>query len=194
MSVSWASDVDQNLLVDVDISADDDFFEAIDNLLRQVDYFHEVQGTTIVVRYKQTKRYRIPLPYLKSQYTYKTGGNYLSSSDAAAGTEGTIRIDSDNNEFDIWTNIAENLDKMLATWKTEAVMDTPEDTGETKNAKDENGEGKESEKVVRAARQVSQGGSYYTIDKNIGLITVTAPRPILEKVDAYFHTSQGEPL
>ncbi len=84
------------------------------------------------------------------------------------------------------TNIAENLDKMLATWKTEAVMDTPEDTGETKNAKDENGEDKETEKVVRAARQVSQGGSYYTIDKNIGLITVTAPRPILEKVDAYF--------
>ena len=39
MSVSWASDVDQNVLVDVDISADDNFFDAIDNMLRQVDYF-----------------------------------------------------------------------------------------------------------------------------------------------------------
>ncbi len=39
MTVSWASDVDQNILVDVDISADDNFFAAIDNLLRQADLF-----------------------------------------------------------------------------------------------------------------------------------------------------------
>ncbi|RUM40853.1 MAG: hypothetical protein DSY80_09680, partial [Desulfocapsa sp.] len=37
MSVSWASDVDKYVLVDVDINANDDFYVAIDNLLRQVD-------------------------------------------------------------------------------------------------------------------------------------------------------------
>jgi hypothetical protein len=40
MTVSWASDVNQNTLVDVDISANDNFFDAVDNLLRQADYFH----------------------------------------------------------------------------------------------------------------------------------------------------------
>ena len=55
MTISWASDVNQNALVDVDISADDHFFEAIDNLLRQVDYFHELKGKTIIVKYKETK-------------------------------------------------------------------------------------------------------------------------------------------
>ncbi|NOQ67649.1 MAG: type II and III secretion system protein, partial [Desulfobacterales bacterium] len=38
MNVSWASDVDQYVYIDVDISAADDFFEAINNMLRQVDY------------------------------------------------------------------------------------------------------------------------------------------------------------
>ena len=37
MNVSWESDVDQGALVDVDIRAEDDFFESIDNLLRQLD-------------------------------------------------------------------------------------------------------------------------------------------------------------
>ncbi|MCK5070181.1 MAG: type II and III secretion system protein, partial [Desulfocapsa sp.] len=50
MSVSWASDVDQNVLVDVDINANDEFYTAIDNLLRQVDFYHEMNGSTIVVR------------------------------------------------------------------------------------------------------------------------------------------------
>ena len=36
---------------------------------------------------------------------------------------------------------------------------------------------------------MSAGGSgYYIIDKPTGLITVTAPRPILEKIDAYITT------
>ncbi|MCK5516471.1 MAG: type II and III secretion system protein, partial [Desulfobulbaceae bacterium] len=59
MSVSWESDVNQDVLVDVDISANDNFYDAIDNLLRQVDYFHEVKGSTIVVKYKESKTYRL---------------------------------------------------------------------------------------------------------------------------------------
>ena len=35
---------------------------------------------------------------------------------------------------------------------------------------------------------VSGGQGYYIIDKPVGLITVTAPRPIVEKIDAYITT------
>lgn len=57
MTVSWASDVDQTIPVDVDIAANDNFFDAIANLLRQADYFHEVNGKNVVVRNKETKVY-----------------------------------------------------------------------------------------------------------------------------------------
>jgi len=52
MNVSWASDVDQWAQVDVDIRAEDDFFKAIDNLLRQTDYFHMVEENTLVIKYQ----------------------------------------------------------------------------------------------------------------------------------------------
>ncbi len=68
MNVSWASDVDQNVLVDVDINANDDFYGAVDNLLRQVDYFHEMQGNTIVVNYKETRQFRVAMPFIRQNY------------------------------------------------------------------------------------------------------------------------------
>ena len=101
MSVSWASDVDQNVLVDVDISANDGFFEAIDNMLRQVDYFHEVKGESIVVRYRETKQFHISIPYMKGEYDSNIGGNFLTDRNAATGTEGTVKITSAGNEFDV---------------------------------------------------------------------------------------------
>ena len=55
MTVSWASDVDQSVLVDVDIAASDNFYDAIANLLRQSDYFHEVNGKNVVIVTKKTK-------------------------------------------------------------------------------------------------------------------------------------------
>ena len=81
MNVSWASDVDQNVLVDVDINANDDFYEAVDNLLRQVDYFHEVQGNTIIVNYKETRQFRIAMPFIRQSYATGVGGNVLGGSD-----------------------------------------------------------------------------------------------------------------
>jgi len=104
MSVSWASDVDQNVLVDVDISANDDFYDAIENLLRQVDFYHEMEGSTIVVHYKETRQFHIAMPFTKQLYETATGGNVLGSNDAASNIEGTIRLDSRGNEFDIWLN------------------------------------------------------------------------------------------
>ena len=129
MNVSWASDVDQNVLVDVDINANDDFYEAIDNLLRQVDYFHEMQNNTIIVKYKEVRQFRIAMPFVNSEYSTGTGGNVLGSNDASSNIDGTIMLKSTGNTFDIWENIQSNMDKIIALWNTTAV--TPETLAST---------------------------------------------------------------
>ncbi len=184
MSVSWASDVDQNVLVDVDISANDDFYTAIDNLLRQVDFYHEMNGSTIVVRYKETRQFHIAMPFTKQLYETATGGNVLGSNDAASNIEGTIRLESKGNEFDIWANIEDNMNAILATWSTSATASAP---------------AKVPAEVDTAAttpdavtRQVSASGNKYTIDKPVGLVTVHAPRPLLDKLEIYFNNLKNE--
>ncbi len=185
MSISWASDVDQNVLVDVDISAGDDFYAAITNLLRQVDYYHEMEGSTIVVKYKETRQFQIAMPFTKQLYETGTGGNVLGSSDASSNIEGTIRLDSKGNEFDIWQNIQDNMDAILDIWSTAVTSATDEaGTGDPAGA---------AEKTVQSAsRQVSASGNRYTIDKPIGLITVHAPRPLLDKLEIYFENLKKE--
>jgi general secretion pathway protein D/MSHA biogenesis protein MshL len=189
MNVSWSSDVDQNVLVDVDISADDSFFGAIDNLLRQVDYFHEVQGNTIVVKYRETRKYHIAIPFMKGEYTSTVGGNFLTDRDAATGTEGTVKVKSAENKFDVWDNITTNLDLILQEWRTqkteqEEIIATEETRSGTAASSEE--------RVQQATRRVSLGQSYYTVDRNIGLVTVSAPRPLLEKVEHYIDTLKKE--
>ncbi len=188
MNVSWASDVDQNVLVDVDINANDDFYASIDNLLRQVDYFHEMQGNTIVVKYKETKRYHVAMPFTKQKYSTGTGGNVLGSDETSNNVDGTIEIKSTDNEFDIWKNVQENMDAIINTWNTTTSTDQPNPAAETANA-DEEAEGTQT---TLASRQISAGGSMYIIDRPIGMITVTAPRPLLERLDTYFKTLKEE--
>ena len=189
MSVSWASDVDQNVLVDVDISAEDNFFDAIDNMLRQVDYFHELQGNVIIVKYRETKRFNLPIPFMKGEYTTNVGGNFMAGREAATGTEGTVKVTSSGNKFDVWENITTNLDAIMQEWRTqqteqeETVTTEETDTGESN---------KSEETVQQATRRVSLGSSYYTVDRSVGLITVTAPRPLLEKVEYYLTTLKKE--
>lgn len=181
LNVSWASDVDQNVLVDVDIKANDGFHDAVDNLLRQVDYFHEVQGSTIIVKYKDTRVFRVNMPFTKSVFETGTGGNVLGSSEEAANVEGTIKLSSRENEFDIWDNIVTNLDLIISTWSTTATaIEEPVAEGE------EEGDG------AAATRQVSAAGNTYTIDKPVGLITVNAPRPLLDRIDVYLENLQRE--
>lgn len=122
MTVSWASDVDRNVLIDVDISANDNFFEAIANLLRQADYFHEVKGKTVIVRNKDTKVFQIGVPSMKGGYTTTVGGNFLTKREASSGTEGTVKITSTDNQFNIWENIDTNLKVLLGTVATEAEL------------------------------------------------------------------------
>ncbi|RUM42239.1 MAG: hypothetical protein DSY80_07480, partial [Desulfocapsa sp.] len=187
MSVSWSSDVDQNVRVDVDISANDDYFKAIDNMLRQVDYFHEVKGSTIIIKYKETKTYHVAMPFTHQVYETATGGNVLGSADDTSSTEGTIRLDSRENEFDIWKNIQENLDAIIATWQTSETTSCP-----SAAAQQPAGDGTVETSTPAVTRQVSAVGNSYTIDKPVGLITVNAPRPLQEKINAYLENIKEE--
>jgi len=189
MSVSWASDVDQSVKVDVNIKASDNYFEALDNLLRQVDYFHEIQDNTIIIKYRETKRFYISLPNMKGTYTSTVGGNYLTDRAAASGTEGTVKIASDDNTFDIWQNVTDNLDVIMQQWATTAET-APAPAADT--AGPEAAQAADQGVTVETTRQRSDSGSYYVMDKSVGLITVTAPRPILEKVDYYLENLKKE--
>jgi MSHA type pilus biogenesis protein MshL len=188
MNVSWASDVDQTVLVDVDINANDDFYKSIENLLRQVDYYHEMADNTIVVKYKETRQFHIAMPFTKQNFKTGTGGNVLGSNDASSNIDGTIELKSDDNTFDIWENIQQNMDAIISTWNTSVA--TNEDKADAE--KDGDGGGDDADSVQQATRRVSSGGSMYIIDKPIGLITVSAPRPLLDRLDKYFVTLKRE--
>ena len=102
MNISWASDVDQYVYIDVDIRANDDFFIALENMLRQVDYFYELKGNTIIVKFKETRKFHVALPpRIKGQASINTSG----------GT--TTNTDADNSRWEIIRN---NLDQILDIW------------------------------------------------------------------------------
>ncbi|NTW87828.1 MAG: hypothetical protein HGB26_01605 [Desulfobulbaceae bacterium] len=220
MNVSWASDVDKDVLVDVNISANDDFFVAIDNLLRQVDYYHEVQGSTIIVKYKETRQFHIAMPFIKQTYNTTTGGDVLGGGNSKEGgttnVAGEIKLKTEGVaisnlrdgtpggiEFNTWNSIENNLNAILNIWSTDAVTmeGTNKPTKETsikdnalkggKNVQVET-EAVEKEQTISATSRRSKGGNNYFIDKPVGLITVTAPRPVLEKLDIYFKSLKKE--
>ncbi len=200
LNISWASDVNQDALVDVDIKADDDFYKAIDNILRQVDYFYELQGSTIVIKYRETKHFHIAMPFTKQAFSTGTGGNVLGGDVGGEGiaknVEGTIKLVSEKNEFDIWNNIKTNMDSILKVEHTKKITSlkdepAPEDAGKAKT--DSNAKAKDGSENVKTEVEVTGGAeNYYLIDKPVGLVTVTAPRPILDKVEAYFKSLQKE--
>ena len=191
LNISWASDVNQDALVDVDIQAHDDFYKAIENLLRQVDYFYEINGTTLIIKYRETKQFQIAMPFKKQSFSTSTGGNVLGGGgeDVAKNIEATLKLTSEKNEFDIWENIKSHMDSILKIEKTVKISTT--DTGDTSgNGKDDTK--KEGKKEVTKEETKAVLENYYLIDKPVGLITVTAPRPILDKVEAYFTSLRKE--
>ena len=164
------------------INADDNYFEAIDNLLRQVDYFHVLADKTIVVKYKETRQFHIKIPSIKGSYTSSVGGNFLAQSQSTTGSEGTVKITSSDNQFDFWSSLDANLSTLVNAWSTVTVQEA---TGAA--AQDTGGD-----TTAQATRRVASGQPYYIIDKSVGLITVTAPRPLLEKVEEYISTLSEE--
>lgn len=193
MNISWASDVDQMAVVDVDIRAEDDFFKSLDNILRQKDYFHEVQGNSIVVKYRETRKFHVAMPFMKSSYNTGVGGDVLGGGATTSGLKGNIQLTSEKNDFDIWSNISTNLDQILGIWEETTTTPAPATTTTATGAA----------AVVAAAtpppaatsttkRDVKSGKGYYSIDKPIGLITVTAPRPLVEKIAVYLDNLKTE--
>jgi MSHA type pilus biogenesis protein MshL len=200
LNISWASDVNQDALVDVDIKADDDFYKAIDNILRQVDYFYELQGSTIVIKYRETKQFHIAMPFIKQAFSTGTGGNVLGGDVGGEGIskniEGTIKLISEKNEFDIWSSVKSNMESILKIERTKKITslknEGPTET-EGKNPADSKKTKSSPQNLTTEEVEVTGGAeNYYMIDKPIGLITVTAPRPIIEKVAAYFTSLQKE--
>lgn len=189
MNVSWANDVDQGALVDVDIRAEDDFFESIDNILRQLDYFHEVKGNSIIIKHKETRKFHIAMPFMAPQYNMGVGGDVLGGNKIAAHEmSGKIQITSqpeNTNSFDIWANVRQNLDQILDIWTTEEVVTQPAPAGEQMLAGAET-----AQPAVVTNRKPGKG--YYTIDKPVGLITVTAPRSLVEKIANYIENLKKE--
>jgi type II secretory pathway component GspD/PulD (secretin) len=216
MNVSWASDVDRNVLVDVNINANDDFFAAIDNLLRQVDYFHEMQGNTIIVKYKETRQFHIAMPFIKQTYKTKTGGDVLgggSNEQANTNVAGEISLSTEGVaitnqkdgsaggiEFNTWNSIENNLNSVLDIWSTETVTKQDSTSAATEEEKKKSAYNESSkvakdsttEQSVSATYRRSKSGNTYFIDKPVGLVTVTAPRPIIEKLDVYFKSLRRE--
>jgi type II secretory pathway component GspD/PulD (secretin) len=174
MSLSWAPDVNQDLLVDIDVRADDNFYDAIDQILRQLDYFHEVEGTTVVIKYRESKQYHIAMPFIKQDYTSSTGSK-------------TGAITSSGNVFDIWDNIQKNIDSIIATWRATVV--TPE--VQTPKPESEQ-EGEEEVAAAPLSRRVSSTESTYTIDKPVGLITIHAPKSLQKRISNYLATLEKE--
>jgi MSHA type pilus biogenesis protein MshL len=228
MNISWSSDVDQNALVDVDINANDDFNEAISHLLRQINYFHETKGNTLVIKNKETRQFRIGMPFISQTYSTDTGGDVLggnkdtqsfkgkinlTASGSPVGTNvGSTKDDSTKTQFDIWANIEGNLKVILDILETSETTVTSKErefggTGQSANpieaipVRNASGvlnptppakAGETTGKTVKTSRQTSKTGAYFTIDKPVGIITVTATRDLLEKVDDYLTSLKKE--
>ncbi len=189
MNISWASDVDQMAMVDVDIRAEDDFFRSLENILRQKDYFHEVQGNTIVVKYRETRKFHVAMPFLKSSYNTGVGGDVLGGGTTTSGLKGNIQLTSEKNDFDIWANISKNLDQMLDIW--EETVTSPTEVASAAGAAPQTTT-PPKQPTTTTKRNVQEGKGYYSIDKPIGLITVTAPRPLVEKIAVYLDNLKTE--
>lgn len=192
MNISWANDVDKEALVQVTIMPEEDFFEAIDNVLRQLDYFHEMEGNTIVIRHKETKKFHVAMPFTASAYSTSVGGDVLGNKGASNMT-GTLGLASSDNKFDIWSNIEKNMNKILEIWSVPPapVAAPPEGTPSAAPA----APAPSAAAAPGAAKAEDSGHSglgYYTIDRPIGLITVTAPRSLLEKIENYINNLRGE--
>ncbi|MGC8736864.1 MAG: pilus (MSHA type) biogenesis protein MshL [Dissulfurimicrobium sp.] len=240
MSVNWASDVNQDLPVEVNINADDDFWKALSGILRQLDYFYEFKDNTITVRYKDTKRFYLPMPFMETSYKTSVGGDLLGGASVSGGSQGgsgggdklkaVLSSEHDSDKVDIWVSINKNLDKILNLATAQAQQKiggelTPEEEDRIRALCEQQFPQMPAEQALclekaRSERKMAflikgsetdsskqkvkvkpgdatdklgeREGYYYTIDKPLGIVTVTAPKSILEQVENYFNTLKKE--
>lgn len=246
LNVSWNSDVNQTYMVDVHVNADDDYWAALGNILRQLDYGFELQGNTIVVRYKETRKFYLSMPFISASYKTATGGDMLGGKDSTSisssvgtatvgKTSGLVALEHKADAIDLWASIEKNLDKILrvqsiqvgqaapglsaqeiAVIEDECIQKYPKDEDKDKRAACiDNGIKRSATKMVggasasktvemdaskktredfrgNAGQQGDREGFFYTIDRPLGIITVTAPKSLLDQVDAYVKMLKAE--
>lgn len=243
MNVSWNSDVNQTYMVDVHVNADDDYWAALSNILRQLDYGFELQGNTIVVRYKETRKFYLPMPFISATYKTATGGDMLGGRDSsttssglntstAGKTSGLVALEHKADAIDLWASIEKNLDKILrvqsiqvgqsasglsaqeiAAIEDECIQKYPKNEDKDKRAAcidtaiqrsamvggasasktvERNAKDTKEDTNGNAGQQGDREGFFYTIDRPLGIITVTAPKSLLDQVDAYIKMLKTE--
>lgn len=118
-SVSWADDVNQQEPVDCYIKAADDFYGALDNILRQLGYFYEIEEDTIVVKYKMTETYYVAMPLVEETFNTEIGGDLLGQSGAEGELRGKIEAKTkmgaggSDEGVNMWQIIEDNLTKII---------------------------------------------------------------------------------
>ena len=226
MNVSWASDVNQNARVSVDIKADDDFWAALDNVLRQLDYFYKFQNNTIVVKYKDTRRFYVTTPFVTGSYQTSAGGDFLGSSEGIDNYHGMVQLDHNDAEIDMWQTIDANLasilqlattqvaevstgltDQDIARIQEQCRQQFPSNQAFQARCVEQNRAAMEQEIAASNQHRANQPtgasapvdenvnrsqGIFYTIDKPLGIITVTAPRSLIDQVDTYIENLNRE--
>jgi general secretion pathway protein D/MSHA biogenesis protein MshL len=145
------------------------------------------------------------MPFIKQTYKTDTGGDVLggSSGEGSANIKGEISLMTDgvaiNNlrdgtpggiEFNTWSSIENNLNAVLNIWSTEDVT-VPAAAANNQGGIDQP-EAASGEEPASATFRRSTGGNSYFIDKPVGLITVTAPRPLLDRLEVYFTSLKKE--
>jgi MSHA type pilus biogenesis protein MshL len=217
-NVSWNKDANPNAMADVDIKADDDFWVALDNVLRQLDYFFEFKNDTLIIGYKQTNTYQVSMPNISYTFTAAVGGNMLGGCTntnnlgeislatvppeaqelrAGAGDwaqEKTLRY---VNRYDLWKSFRQNLDQILEIWEmqnveretlTSAAVQASEET-QKKEGQSQNEKEKTEKPVTAMAEEwVSLGKGSYTVDESLGIVTVTASPSLQKRVVDYIET------
>lgn len=113
-SVSWADDVDPDTMVNVNIRPEDNLWDALQNLLRQRDYFFELVGETIVISYKETLGYQIVKPALKETFETSVGGSLIGGGAVQGRITGKTAVSADLREpLDFWGTLEANLERIL---------------------------------------------------------------------------------
>jgi len=112
-SVSWADDVDQDKQVDCYIKAADNFYDALDNMLRPLDYFFDIKRDTIVVRYKEVRRYHIAMPDFSEKFGTSLGGDMLGGTSATSTGMSADATLSGQTEINFWDDVEASIGKVV---------------------------------------------------------------------------------
>lgn len=208
-NVSWNKDANPNALVDVNIKADDDFWVALDNVLRQLDYFFEFKNDTLIIGYKQTKTYQVSMPNISYTFAAAIGGNMLggptNTPNLGEISLATVSDDSGKdwageknlryvNRYDLWKSFRRNLDQILEIWEMEGaqretLLSTAAQAASAEKPEQSQDEEKKTEETIAPpAEWVRLGKGSYTIDESLGIITVNASPSLQKSIADYIDT------